>query len=147
MLGPSAPLIGTGVLAIGSSADRVPRTITVILTIIAVRGGVTYAAAIVPNVIVDRVVAICAVRAGLDIAIVLVLDAAGVGASGTAGIDARCIACGGAHSTSHDIACDAVVEAAATQRVYFIFYRMRAVYRAGIGFASRGSLNPVRPWP
>lgn len=33
-----------------------------------------------------------------------------------------------------------------TQRVGEVFYRMCAVYRARIGFASQGSLNPVRPW-
>lgn len=36
---------------------------------------------------------------------------------------------------------------AAVQSVIFVFHRMRAVYRARGGFASRGSLNPVRPWP
>lgn len=38
---------------------------------------------------------------------------------------------------------DATVNAA-EQRVGFVFYRMRAVYRAVSRFASQGSLNPVR---
>lgn len=44
-------------------------------------------------------------------------------------------------------AVSSVEAGAAVQSVSFVFYRMRAVYRAGGGFASRGSLNPVRPWP
>ena len=42
---------------------------------------------------------------------------------------------------------DTAAGTAATQRVAFIFYRMCSVYRAEGGFASQGSLNPVRPWP
>lgn len=38
------------------------------------------------------------------------------------------------------------VGCATSQRVGEVFYRMCAVYRASIGFASQGSLNPVGPW-
>jgi len=44
-------------------------------------------------------------------------------------------------------AVSSVVAGAAVQSVTFVSHRMRAVYRARGGFASRGSLNPVRPWP
>lgn len=45
------------------------------------------------------------------------------------------------------IAANPAAEITIEQRVRFIFYRMCAVYRAEGGFASRRSLNPVRPWP
>lgn len=44
-------------------------------------------------------------------------------------------------------AVSSVAAGAAVQSVTFDFHRMRAVYRARGGFASRSSLNPVRPWP
>lgn len=50
---------------------------------------------------------------------------------------------GNVRASANDLAADIAADAAATQRVYDFFYRMRAVYRAGSGFASRGSLNPV----
>ncbi|PZU56711.1 MAG: hypothetical protein DI547_15740 [Sphingobium sp.] len=62
-----------------------------------------------------------------------------VPAGGIARIDAGRIARAGV--------ADGVAVAAATQRVSRTFYRMCAVYRAEGGFASRRSLNPVRPWP
>lgn len=50
-------------------------------------------------------------------------------------------------STVNYIGDSTAIGGAVLKKVYSFFYRMRTVYRARGGFASRGSLNPVRLWP
>lgn len=62
-------------------------------------------------------------------------DAFDGNADGNAFVDVR--------GSADGVPADTAAGSAVSQRVKIFFYRMRAVYRAGIGFVSRGSLNPV----